>query len=55
MAISSRCLTALPAKMSAFNSYMWQNAYYVDLKCIFEDLLPCYGYATKANSRTIRS
>jgi len=34
---------------------MRQNAYYRDLKCIFEDLLPLYCYATKANSRTIRS
>jgi len=41
--------------MSAFNSYMQQNAYYRNSKYIFEDLLPCYSYATKANSRTIRS
>jgi len=41
--------------MSAFSGYTLQNAYYRDLKCIFEDLLPCYCYATKANSRTIRS
>jgi len=39
-AISSHCLTTLPAKMSAFNNYMRLNAYYRDLKCIFEDLLP---------------
>jgi len=26
-----------------------------NLKLTFEDLLPCYWYATKANSRTIRS
>jgi len=26
-----------------------------NLKWTFEDLLPCYCYATKANSRTIRS
>jgi len=34
---------------------MPQNAYHRNSKCIFEDLLPCYCYATKANSRTIRS
>jgi len=45
---SSHSLAALPAKMSAFNSYMRQNAYHRNLKCIFEDLLPCYCYATKA-------
>jgi len=32
-----------------------QNACHRDLNCIFENLLPCYCYATKANSRTIRS
>jgi len=57
MAISSRCLTTLPTKISAFNfnSYMRQKACYGDLKCIFEDLLPCYCYETKVNSRKIRS
>jgi len=54
-AISSHCLAALPAKMSAFNRCMRQNAYHGDLTCIFEDLLPCDCYATKANSRTTRS
>jgi len=54
--ISSRCLAALPsAKMSAFNSYMRQNAFHHDLKCIFENLLSCYCYATKANNKTTRS
>jgi len=48
-AVSSHCLTTLPAKIPAFNSYMRQNAYYLDLKCIFADLLPCYCYATKVN------
>jgi len=38
----------------ATNSCMRQNAYHLNLKCIFEYLLPCYCYATKANSRTIR-
>jgi len=47
-AVSSHCLTTLLAKMSAFISYMRQNAYYRDLKCIFEDFLLCYCYATKA-------
>ena len=40
---------------AAFNSYMQQNAYHRNMKCIFEDLLPWYCYATKANNRTIRS
>jgi len=31
-AISSHCLAALPAKMSAFNSDMRRNAYYRSLK-----------------------
>jgi len=53
--ISSHCVAALPAKTSAFHSYMRQNAYHRNLKCIFEDLLPCYCYTTKVNSRTIRS
>jgi len=47
-AVSSHRLTTLPAKISAFNSYMYQNAYYCDLKCIFEDLLPCYCCTAKA-------
>ena len=34
---------------------MQQNAYYRDVKWTFEDLLPCYCYAVKTNSRTIRS
>jgi len=49
IAVSSHCLTTLPAKIPAFNSYMRQNAYYRDLKCIFADLLPCYCYTTNAN------
>ena len=53
MAIS--CLTTLPTKMSAFSSYLRQNPCYGDSRCIFENLLPCYCYATKANSITIRS
>ena len=48
-------LAPLPAKKSAFISYMRQNACHRNMKCIFEDLLPCYCCATKANSRTIRS
>jgi len=46
-AISSHCLAALPAKTSAFNSYMRQNTDHRNLKCIFENLLPCYCYATE--------
>jgi len=38
--ISSLSLAALPAKMSAFNSYIRQNVYHRNLKCIFEDLFP---------------
>ena len=37
------------------DSHMRQNAYYGNLKWIFEDLLPCYCYAINTNSRTIRS
>jgi len=48
----SHYLTTLLAKIPAFSSCMRQKAYYRDLKCIFENLLPCYCYATKANSRT---
>jgi len=58
LAVTDHCLwppIALPAKLSPFSSYMRQNAYHPNFKCIFEDLLPCYCYATKANSRTIRS
>jgi len=36
-AISSHCLIALPAKMSAFNSHMRQNGYYRNLKWTFKD------------------
>jgi len=53
--LSAVCLTTLPAKMSACNSYMRQNAYYPELKSIFENLLPCNFYAMKPSSRTIRS
>ena len=48
-------ITVSPAKKYAFNSDMWQNAYDRNFKCTFEDSLPCYCYATKANDRTIRS
>jgi len=48
-------LAAFPAKLSSFNSCLRQNAYHRNFKSIFEELLPCYCYATKANSRTIRS
>jgi len=54
-AISSHCLAALPAKMSAFNSHMRQNIYYPNLKQTFKNLLPCYCYAIKTNSRTHNS
>ena len=47
------CLAALPAKMCAFNSLMQQNACYRNIKWTSEDLLPCYCYARKTNSRTI--
>jgi len=34
-AITSHCLAALPAKKSAFNSYMRQSVYHRNLKCIY--------------------
>jgi len=49
------CLAALTAKMCAFNSMMQQNACYLNIKWTFADLLPCYYYAIKTNSRTIRT
>jgi len=49
------CLAALTAKMCAFNRLMQQNACYRDIKWTFADFLPCYCYAMKTNSRTIRS
>ena len=52
-AVSSHCLTTLPAKMPAFSSYMRQNAYHRDLKRSTSSHI-CY-HATKANRRTIRS
>jgi len=48
-------LAALPAKTSAFNSLMQQNACHSNIKWTFADLLPCYCYAIKTNSRKIRS
>ena len=51
--LRSHCLAALPSKISAFNSHMQQNAYCRNLKRILEDLLPCYCYSVKINSRTI--
>ena len=53
-AISNHCLVALPAKMSAFNSHMRQNAYYRNLKWTL-DLMPCYCCTIKTNRRIIRS
>jgi len=41
--------------MSAFNSLMQQNACHRNTKWTFADLLLCYCYAIKTNSRTIRS
>jgi len=56
---TTMCLAALPAKMSGFKSHMQQNAQrlllYCNLKWTFEDLMPCYCYGLKTNSRTIRS
>jgi len=37
--------------MSAFKSHMRQNAYYRNLKWMFEDLFPCYYYTIKTNSK----
>ena len=49
--VTSRYITA---KTSAFNSLMQQNACYRNIKWTFADLLACYCYAIKTNSRTIR-
>jgi len=49
------CLVALPAKMCASNSLMQQNAFCGNIKRTLADLLPCYCYAIKINSRIIRS
>jgi len=49
------CLAALTAKMCAFNSLMQQNACYQNITWTFADLLPCYCYAMKTNSRAICS
>jgi len=54
-AITVPLLAALPAKMSALNSLMQQNACYRNIKWTFANLLPCYCYAIKTNSRLIRS
>jgi len=40
--------------VGALHGHLRKNAYYVNLKWSFEDLLPCYCYATKTHSRTIR-
>ena len=40
--------------LSGCPGHMWQNAYYRNLKWTFEDLLPCYCYAVKTKSTTIR-
>jgi len=49
------CLAALPAKMSALNSLMQQRGWYRNTKWTFADLLLCYCYAIKTNSRKIGS
>ena len=54
-AITMSLLAALPTKMSTLNSLMQQNACHRNIKQTFADLLPCYCYAIKTNSRTIRS
>jgi len=41
--------------MSAFNSCMRQNVHYRNMKRPSEDMLPCYCYAVKINSRKNRS
>ena len=47
--VSTVSLDYLPRReTSAVNRNMRQNAYHRNLKCIFEDLLPCYCYATEA-------
>jgi len=38
---------SLPVMLSVFNSHMWQNAYYRNLKSTFRDSLSCYCYDTQ--------
>jgi len=40
--------------VGALHGHTRKNAYYSNLKLTFENLLPCYCYATKKRSRTIR-
>jgi len=40
--------------LSGSPGHIRQNAYYRNLKRTFEDLLPCYCYAIKTKSTTIR-
>ena len=40
--------------LSGNPGHVRQNAFYGNLKRTFEDLLPCYCYAMKTNSTTIR-
>jgi len=57
-AISCHCLTAFITCQNVCNQishHMRQNAYYHNLKWTLEDLLPCYCYTIKTNSRTICS
>jgi len=49
--ISTHCLAAFSAKDVCVQQL--QNAYYRNWT--FENLLPCYCYATESNDRTIRS
>ena len=40
--------------VGALHGHMRKNAYFRNSKWTFEDLLPCYCYATKTHNRTIR-
>jgi len=53
--ISSHCLAASPAKgVWGQQSHAEKRINHRNLKWTFEDSLPCYCYATKRNSRTMR-
>jgi len=54
-AFSSHCLVALPYQYVCIQQSHAQNAHCRHLRSTFEDLLPAYCYAIKANSRTVCS
>jgi len=51
----SHCIAASPVKnVWGQQSRAEERINYHNLKWTFEDLLPCYSYTTKSNSRTMR-